>query len=332
MKTIHQLHLCILVTGFLVHHAAGKPVERFTLDRDTPLVIPVGVKTATTVQFPRSIQGLFGYGLTKGDVPGTYHYAHPEGSRVLTLRNLVPDKEAFVSVLLGKDDLFVLHLKPSADPPVTVHLFDPSAIEAARLARAVDSDVIAERKLDPGTARLFNLLKLGKNERTFRNAVPHLYQNVESLKVEFRHDDGQVATVVTHLHRFPDEDANFLNAYIANSTDKALQFDPGSLQVKVGSRTYPAALVDSAAEIPPNGKIPLHVIIRGGIEGERAHLSIKNEHRLIMPAYAPCIDDPALADALGLVIAPPDNIYMAGDDGPDGGLFPEQETNEGGSK
>ncbi|MEZ5325843.1 MAG: hypothetical protein R3F19_12375 [Verrucomicrobiales bacterium] len=332
MKTIHQLHLCILVTGFLVHNAAARPVERFTLDQDNPVVILVGAKTATTVQFPRSIQGLFGYGLTKGDVPGTYHYAHPDGSRVLTLRNLIPDKEAFVSVLLGKDDLFVLHLKPSGEPPVTVHMLDPSDIAAARMALPIDSDAIAERKLDPGTARLFNLLRLGKNERTFRNAVPHLYQNVESRKVEFRHDDGQVATVVNHLHRFPDEDAIFLNADIENSTDEALQFDPGALQVKVGSRAYPAALVDSAAEIPPNGKIPVHIIIRGGIEGERAHLSIKNEHRLIMPAYAPCIDDPALTDALGLVIVPPDNIYMAGDDGPDGGLFPEQETKEGGSK
>ena len=51
-----------------------------------------------------------------------------------------------------------------------------------------------------------------------------------------------------------------------------------------------------------------------------------------MPAYAPCIDDPALSDALGLVITPPDNIYVAGDEGPNGGLFPEQETKEGGSK
>ncbi|MEM7559312.1 MAG: hypothetical protein AAF394_09320 [Planctomycetota bacterium] len=131
---------------------------------------------------------------------------------------------------------------------------------------------------------------------------------------------------MTKLHRFPKEDAVFLNRHLENDTDEALVFDPGSLQVKVGSRTYPVALVDSASEIPAKGKIPLHVIVRGGIEGERAHLSIKNEFRLIMPEYAPCTDDPSLTDQLGQLLLPPDDY-----DGPDDGLFPESDL-KGGSK
>ncbi len=36
--------------------------------------------------------------------------------------------------------------------------------------------------------------------------------------------------------------------------------------------------------------------------------------------------------ALGLVIAPPDNIYLQEEPGPDGGLFPEPASEKGGSK
>ncbi|MFT5471173.1 MAG: hypothetical protein ACI8UO_006306 [Verrucomicrobiales bacterium] len=325
MKTSYQLLLCILAAGLLVRSGLAAPVENLTLDRDKPLAIPIGTKVATTLQFPRPIQGLFGYGLTTGDAPGTYHYAHPEGSHVLALRNLMPDKETFVSVLLGKDDLFVLHLKPSTKPPVTVRLRDPGDIEAALRARAVDPETLEARRLDPDTGRLFNLLKLGKNERVFRIAVPHLYKDVETRRVEYRHDDSRVATVVTKVHRFPSEDAVFLFAHIENKTGEHQQFDPASIQVKAGSRTYPAALVDSAAMVPANGKIPLQVIIRGGTEGERAHLSIKNEFRLLMPEYAPCIDDPSLTDALGLIVEP------ASIGGPDSGLLPPLEE-KGGSK
>ncbi|MEZ5329376.1 MAG: hypothetical protein R3F19_30365 [Verrucomicrobiales bacterium] len=81
----------------------------------------------------------------------------------------------------------------------------------------METDAIADRKLDPDTTGLLNLLKLGKNERTFRIAVPHLYQNVESSTVEFRNDDDSLATVVRKLHRFPDEDAVLLSAHIENS-------------------------------------------------------------------------------------------------------------------
>ena len=75
--------------------------------------------------------------------------------------------------------------------------------------------------------------------------------------------------------------------------------------MQVGKRTYPVALVDAANIVPPASKVPFHVILRGGVEGERAHLSIKNEFRVVMPSYSESTDDPALTDTLGLVIGPP---------------------------
>ena len=197
----------------------------------------------------------------------------------------MPGRATYVTVLLGEGDLYVLHFKPSATPPVAVRLREAHSDEGRWLARPIDAEEAEERKLTGGTDRLIQLLKLGKNARVFRAALPHLYRDVESRSVEVVHDDGEVATVVTKLHRFPSNDAVFLEARIENKTEEALQFDPGSLQVRVGSHTYPAALVDSAAQVPAGGTIPVHLIVRGGANGERAHLSIKNEFRLLMPAY-----------------------------------------------
>ncbi len=320
MKTRQILSLTLFAG--LACSVPAAPIEHHMLKSDTPLTLAIGTKTVTTLQFPRPLQGIFGYGLTAGDTLGTYHYAHPDGSRVLALRNLMPDKETYLTILLGAEDLYVLHLTPSSDPPIMVRLSEPDSLAARR----VEVDALTKRHLDQNTTRLFNLLKLGKNERTFRISVPHLYQNVESRNVDYRRDDDKVVTVVSRLHRFPEEDAVFLEGQIENKTDAPLYFDPGSLQVKVGSRTYPSALVDSASRLPAGGKIPVHVIVQGGPEGERAHLSIKNEFQMIMPACASSPNDLSQADQLGTILEAASDIHI---DGPDVSLFPDP---KGGSK
>ena len=301
MKTFLILACLFVFSPF----ASGQPVQRLTLDPDKALEIPIGGKIATTLQFPSPVRGIFGYGLTEGDAPGTYQYAHPNGARVITLRNLMPDKETFVTVLLGEDRLFVLHLKHATDPPVAVHLLDPEVRLTSMLARPIDADEAKARKLVHDTDRLFNLLKLGKNERVFRAALPHLYKDAESRKVAFRHDDERLATVVKVLHRFPSEDAIFIGGEITNNTEESQFFDPGSFEVQVGKRSYPVALVDCVEEIRSKETVEVHVILRGGTEGERAHLSLKNEFRLVMPAYESWSDEPAVTDELGLIVQPP---------------------------
>jgi len=298
--------LTFIAAAILASGADARPVERLALDPDNPVEVAIGPKTATTLQFPRTVEGIFGYGLTTGDAPGTYQYDHPSGSRLITLRNLMPDKETFVTVLLGGDDLYVLHLKPSANPPVAVRFIDPGSETAQLLAKPIDAEAAESKALGGGTEKLFNLLKLGKNERVFRAALPHLYQDAESRRVSFFHDDGEAVTEVTTLHRFPSEDAVFLSGHIENRTGEAMHYDPGSLEVQVGKRNYPVAIADAANVVPPGTKVPFHVVLRGGIEGERAHLSIKNEFCIVMPSYDESSDDLALTDALGLVIGPPE--------------------------
>ena len=65
-----------------------------------------------------------------------------------------------------------------------------------------------------------------------------------------------------------------------------------------------SVVLDAANVVPPTSKVPFHVILRGGTEGERTHLSLKNEFRLVLPAYGTEAESPTQTDGLGLVIQP----------------------------
>ena len=266
----------------------GGGIQTLHFSSEKPLTVGIGYRTATTLQFPEPISGLIGYGLTEGQEAGVYHYSHPPGSRFLSLRCLAEDQEADVTVMLG-DEMIVLQLKPTPTPAVAVRLVrGEGALEEIRRAKPIDPDEVKERRLNFATDKLMNLLQLGKNERIFRRALPHLYEGVESRKdLDLRYDDGEVATVIRELHRFPDEDALMVLAEVENGREEAIVYDPGSFQVRVGPRLYPVTLADASGVVPGKGKEPIHVVIKGNPEGGRAHLSIKNDFRLVLSAYEP---------------------------------------------
>ena len=59
--------LLALASLFFCQTAHAGTVDRLLLDPDNAVEIAVGATTATTLQFPRPVRGIFGYGLTQGD-------------------------------------------------------------------------------------------------------------------------------------------------------------------------------------------------------------------------------------------------------------------------
>jgi hypothetical protein len=276
MRTI-TLWLALLLG---VTEAQEIPVMKLTDGK--PLTIKIGTKQATILQFPRKITGLLGYGLTDGKEPGSYHYAHPKNSALLSLRNLTPGKEADVGIILG-EDLVLLHLKPDANAPAAVRFIES---DQRRLKpRKISAAGLQDKQLDYNTEKLLQLLKLARNERVFQAYLPHLYQDAESREAELIYDDGNVASIIRRLYRFPKEDALVLIGAIQNRFDYPIQVDPGSFEVRVGKRVYPAVLVDASEMVPANSSLPVHLIIKGDAEGNRANLAIKNDFRLVHSDY-----------------------------------------------
>ncbi len=271
----------LLLLGMLLScsMAVAEQISVMPLTMSEPIKIPVGTNQATILQFPRNVNGLLGYGLTDGTEPGTYHYTHPKNSNLLTLRNVMPGKEAKIGVLLGRD-LVLLHLEPSDEAPAVIRLADLEKRQL-RQARKISVSQVDGKKLDYSTEKLLQLLRLARNERVFQAYLPHLHDEVESRRVELTYDAGDTASVIRQLYRFPKEDALVLLGEIQNRLDYPIRIDPGSFEVRVAERVYPVVLVDASETVPANGAIPVHVVIKGDTEGNRANLSIKNDFRLI---------------------------------------------------
>ena len=261
----------------------AQKIPEVPLSRDHPIVVGIGTEHATILEFPSTITGLLGYGLSDGTEPGDYHYAHPKESHLLSLRNVRPGKEANVSVLLGRE-LVSLRLVPNKAAPQTIRFLDADASRGPK-ARRISAVGVKEKRLDYASDKLFNLLKLARNERVFRAYRPHLYKDAESRQAELIYDDENTATVIRQLHRFPKEDVLVLIGDIENRLDYPIQIDPASFEVRVSKRVYPVALVDAPEVVPAGASAPVHLIVKGDSEGNRANLSIKNDFRIILSDY-----------------------------------------------
>ena len=110
-------------------------IQETVLDTKAPIPVAVGPVTATTLMFPEAVDTIIGYGLTDGESPGTYHYTHPDKSRLVALRNVVPGKEAFMTVVMG-EELYVFHLLSSDDPVIALKLMKATP-KAAKVARVM---------------------------------------------------------------------------------------------------------------------------------------------------------------------------------------------------
>lgn len=272
-----------LLLLWLLPQLLATEIPAIALSTREPIPISIGTTQATILQFPRKITGLLGYGLTEGKEPGSYHYAHPKDSKILSLRNLMPGKEADIGVLLGQD-LFLFHLKPDAKAPTAIRFLDTKPRRAPK-SRKVSAAKIEGQQLDYATEKLLQVLKLARNQHVFQAYLPQFYKDAESRQAELRYDDGKLASVIRQLHRFPKEDALVLLGEIENRLDYPIRIDPSSFEVRVGERVYPAVLVDAPESIPTKGKVAAHVLVKGDAEGNRAHLSIKNDFRLIVSDY-----------------------------------------------
>ncbi len=330
MKKNQYACILMIMAAAMVTHSIDSSAQAQTqvestqelkLDAGKPVAVGIGTKVATTLHFPSEITGLFGYGLTDGRAPGTYHYHHPDGSGVLSLRCLAPDKEAFVTVMLG-DKAYALQLRATEHPAVIIRLREPSEKNDKRalLAKPISKEEITERRLDYSTERLLNFLKLGKNAHILRHSLPKLYEGAQSRKVDSRYDDGEVSTVIRDIIRFPQEDTFTFIVEIENRRDDAIGYDPGSMQIKVGGRLYPVTVADASGFVEAKGKALAHVVLKGDTEGARAHLSIKNDFQLVIGAYAAYGELPALMTEY---LEPVDEAELPPNDSPpSAGLLP----------
>ena len=253
------------------------------LDPNVPMILGISGSVTTVIYFPKAIRGVLGFGLTAGQEPGQpnslIQYEHPEGSPIVALRALQNFDRLYMTVIMD-ESLYVFEIYNTAQPVVALKLVE----RANDGAREVSYDEVRDGRIHSTPEDLVGLLHKAWNRPVLEKSYASLYARSEFRKADAKTDYGDVVVTVTEVPRFADQDATVLLGFIKNHRATAIAFNPASVGVYVGARMYPAQLCDASGTVPAKGEAAIGVVLRGSTEGDREHLSSKNDYRIALPA------------------------------------------------
>ena len=259
-------------------------VQNRVLDTNVPTILGISASVTTVIYFPKPIRGVLGFGLTAGQEAGQpnafVQYEHPEGSPIVALRALQGFEKLYMTVIMD-ESLYVFELSNTAQPVVALKLVERPLNDGAR---EVSYDEVRDGRIHSTPEDLVGLLHKAWNRPVLQKSYASLYTRSEFRKTDAKTDYGDVVVTVTEVHRFADQDATVLLGVIKNHRATPIAFNPASVGVYVGARMYPAQLCDASGTVPAKGEAAIGVVLRGSTEGDREHLSSKNDYRIALPA------------------------------------------------
>jgi hypothetical protein len=261
--------------------------------------VAINATVATTITFPSKIVLLTGFGLAtepaaaKQMETGRVAIVHYENvlPDTLVVRLVKPGEPCHVTVRTARH-IHLLRFVPSEEANLAVIVQPPVQKDAAVAVQA--SDVVAGR-IKFSTDELVGMLGKARNRKALQPLNPGLYhswQERNNLDMAAS-TNGQLASIY-EIQRNPEKDLMVFRCWLTNTTDKAYEFEPSSVKVRVGERSYDPQLVDGADVIPPGQKVPLDVVLQGGPTGGREGLSINQDFRVELPEPGRRQIDPAL--------------------------------------
>jgi hypothetical protein len=316
---------CLLLTAA---HASAQHIETRVLTPAAPMRITISPNVATTLLFPEAIGGAFGLGLVgagghenQTSAQGSVALEHPEGSPLMVLHALMPGAKVVMTVLLdGKLYVFDVSAGPDPDFAITYVLTDP---QVRRGQEVTEEEVRADRlKYDPEL--LVGYLRRATDAELMRKSSPELYSDYSVRQVNYTSESDWAITTVQTIHRFEKSDIIVLQGTVQNKLGKPLIFDGRSTTVQVVQEVHPDRLTDVMQPIPAGQTVPISVVLQGDWDGSRAHLSIQNEFRIILPA--PISETPTRyqSQETGRGYAPKFRVGRPGDEGK--GVIPRTQT------
>jgi hypothetical protein len=283
--------VCVWVLGLLLScRVYAQHIDTRVLTPGQPMRITVNPNVATTLLFPDAIGGAFGLGLVSAGahenqtaLQGSVALEHPEGSPLMVLHALTPGAKVVMTVLLdGKLYVFDVASGPDPDLAVTYLKTDP---QVRRGEEVTQEDVRANRlRYDPEL--LVGYLKRAQDAELMKKSSPELYLDYSVRPANYTSESAWAITTVQTIHRFEKQDIIVLQGTVQNRLSKPLIFDGRSTTVQVVQEVHPAKLTDVMQPIPAGQTVPISVVLQGDWDGARAHLSIENEFRIILPAPA----------------------------------------------
>ncbi len=250
--------------------------------------IAINASVATTITFPDKITLLTGFGLVQD----------PSAARAMEQNRVA--LVHYDNVLA--DTLVVRLIKPGEPCHATVrtarhlHLLRFVAADNANLAVVVPPPLekntavqttpekVVQNRLNYNTEELFGVLSKARNRKALQPINPSLFagwQERNDLDMSVTND--ALTATIYEIQRQPEKDATVFRCWISNSRRTAYEFDPASVKIRVGERSYSPQVVDCADIVRPGEKAPMDIILQGGPGGGREGLSINQDFRIELP-------------------------------------------------
>lgn len=278
--------------GFLwlvaVCHSPAKIIETKALTPDDPIPIAISDQCDTTVQFPDTINGVYGLDIAQekeGEQtpPCRVAYKHPDPSGLIDIHAVTPDARAIMKVVTeGK--IYVLLLQASTDPEAAVTLTKGLATQSVSGGIVTPAEVKAQRpRMDDQF--YVGLLERARIAPLAQASAPNLYEGYSTRPARYSGGAGTgVETTVTQVSRFSKDDAIVIKGTLTNKTDRPVNFDGRAVTVIAGNQVHPAKMVSCQRPVASGASVPIEVIIQGSLDGvSRANLSLSNEFRIETP-------------------------------------------------
>ncbi len=279
IKAVTRLALSQILTTVMAADPGN--IRTVPLDPNQPVTIAVGTHTVTTLAFPKPIDAVIGHAVTSeaDQVTATFQYGPDQPEDYLTLQCLRPGARTFITLLSDKR-FYLFELQWSLHPDALVRFEEKPNLPQGREVSLAE---VFQRRPSFTTAHLFNLLKLARGESVLRPRLPDLYETVETRPAHDERRYPNATTVINKVHRFAKHDALVLEGEIINTGDQLLLYDPRRLQIRIGSSHYPATLTQASGNVPVGQSDTVHVVLVGGVHGQREAISIQNAFYLLLP-------------------------------------------------
>ena len=273
------LSLCLVVAA----RAAAQPaLTNIVLNPGEIVVVPVTTDRLSMICFPSPISHLEGaYLSTEAEPPARFQVNFKPGSSYFSVRALAENVSAAVAVV-WKEKTFVFELISSSHPLLTVRLVEPVAPDSVSTSRL------------PSSHRLLGILDTAKAYSVLRAQHPAEVADVVYLPKHDRYDFGSCELLVEELFHFKTEDTLVFRLVFHNKTSRIINYRPQSFRVRVGQKTFYAAISDGDGVLPPMSSTPVYFAIDSAPDGSRPGLSPQNDYSILFTFTLP---EPGLGPA-----------------------------------
>ncbi len=254
---------------------SGTAVTNLVLNPNLVVVVPVATDRLSTIRFPSPPTHLeAAFVSLDAEPPARFQLAFQPGQSFFSVRALSTNFTASVNVM-WRTNTYAFELVPSAEPTLSLNLVEPVRRDV-RVAKSA-----------PGTHRLLGILDTAKAFPLLRTQQPAEVGDIEHVTKAVRFDFDDYELLLEEVFRFRTEDALVFRVVLVNKTGALLRYLPQSFRVRVGEKTFPAAISDGDGTLPAYSRSTVYFAVATGEDGTRPALAIANDFVVLVTVPAP---------------------------------------------